>query len=142
MVFLRPATCHLPTLVQPNVTGTSVDGDGWSSVAHFADDTFALLLNPALHGRVNRMIHHHRSGIGGDVHVEADFRGDAQLHVAGTGANAPQVLGRAVGANVTATGLGAKSATDPAHGDVARAGADVHIALAHFFDFDIAAAGL
>src|SRR5712692_7364258 len=71
--FPATATCCLPPLIQPDIAGSSVHGDGWTSVAHFADYTFALLLNPALPGRVDRMIHHHRSGIGGDVHVEANF---------------------------------------------------------------------
>src|SRR5882672_7732563 len=87
------------------------------------------------------MIDHYRSGVGGNIHVEAGFLGDTQVHIAGPGADAPKVLGSSVASYVAAAGFGAKSAIDAAHDDITGAGTDVDVTLAHFFDFDVAATG-
>src|SRR5437016_5227434 len=101
------------------------------AVAYFADYALALL-HSALHRRAYRMIDRNSSRIRRDVNIEASVRRHAQIHIARTGANVPEVFRRAIGANIAATSFGTESAIYSLRRDVTRARADVDVAGADF----------
>src|ERR1035437_2199871 len=127
-------------LVHGYVARASMNGNNRAAATHLANHTLPRFLNAALDGRSHRMPQSDGSGTRRDVDIESGGGGASQGHVSGAGADAPHVLGRAVAVNVAAARLGVKSAIDAVDRDVTASGADVHVARAHFLDFNVATA--
>src|ERR1019366_6213543 len=127
-------------LVNLHVAGTGVHGNRGTAAAHLAHSTLPRLLNSPLYRRSHGMAQRDGSGMRGDVDVEGGVGGHMQGHVARARADAPHVFGRTLAVNVAAARLGTESTIDAVYGDVARAGADVHVARTYFLDFDVTAA--
>src|SRR5258706_132033 len=127
-------------LVYLHVAGAGVNGNRGTAAAYFANHTLPRLLDAALDGRSHWMPQRDRSRIRGDVDVKSGVGWHTQGYVSRAGTNVPHVLRHAVAVNVAAARLGMKSAIDAVCRDVARSGADVHIARTSLLDFDVTAA--
>src|SRR5208337_1313900 len=99
-------------------------------------------LNAALDGGSHRMSQGDAPGVRRDVDIKGGVGWHLEVYVSRAGADAPHVLRQAFTANVAAPRLSMKSAIDAVDGDVAGAGANLHVTRAHFLDVDVTAACL
>src|SRR5208283_4944061 len=129
-------------LVHLHVARSSVHGNHGTTAAHLVHHTLPRFLNAALDGGSHRMSQGDAPGVRRDVDIKGGVGWHLEVYVSRAGADAPHVLRQAFTANVAAPRLSMKSAIDAVDGDVAGAGANLHVTRAHFLDVDVTAACL